>query len=258
MSDSTWFYHRISSSTQRLPRCCICNVPVLLETSKTDEHGQALHEECYVLKVCRKEEYYVLKLWWRAEFLNEEGIYVGPRQRSTRSGSLAKPRGQRTGSRQYQTVRRACNILMHRAKHVYWHKRPWNLDLAAVITILLLSCWIAYGDHLASSLGWFDLQRSIAIEQQGHPPAPKGLLARGRLELQTVPVSAKHANTATFFPRVGDAENEVIHIGEDVTVRYFTAKLAPRPGPVGKYQVVHIGEDVTVRYLTALSRHTRN
>jgi len=29
-------------------RCSICAAPVPLETSKTDEHGKAVHEECYV------------------------------------------------------------------------------------------------------------------------------------------------------------------------------------------------------------------
>lgn len=31
--------------------CSICNQPVALEIAKTDEFGQALHEECYVLKL---------------------------------------------------------------------------------------------------------------------------------------------------------------------------------------------------------------
>jgi len=34
-----------------LPACAICNEPVQLETSKTDENGRAVHGECYVLKV---------------------------------------------------------------------------------------------------------------------------------------------------------------------------------------------------------------
>jgi len=34
-----------------LPICPICNQPVALETAKTDEHGQAIHEECYVVAV---------------------------------------------------------------------------------------------------------------------------------------------------------------------------------------------------------------
>ena len=37
-----------------LPTCNICNRPVTLETSKTDEHGKAVHEGCYVLKVSEK------------------------------------------------------------------------------------------------------------------------------------------------------------------------------------------------------------
>jgi hypothetical protein len=130
--------------------------------------------------------------------------------------------------------------------------------MAAVITILLLSRWIAYSDHPASSLGWFELQRSIAIGQQVRPPAPPAVLAKGRPELHTIPISAKDATTATLFQRFGDAGNEVLHLGEDVTVVHFTAKLAPHRVPVEKYQVVHIGEDVTVRYLTPLSSQTRN
>ena len=30
--------------------CCICAGPIALETSKTDERGKAVHEECYVRK----------------------------------------------------------------------------------------------------------------------------------------------------------------------------------------------------------------
>jgi len=31
--------------------CAICACPVLLEEAKTDERGQAVHENCYVLKL---------------------------------------------------------------------------------------------------------------------------------------------------------------------------------------------------------------
>jgi hypothetical protein len=30
-------------------KCSICHNPVALETAKTDEVGQAVHEQCYVL-----------------------------------------------------------------------------------------------------------------------------------------------------------------------------------------------------------------
>ena len=34
-----------------LARCYLCDKPVPLEASKTDENGQAVHEECYLLKI---------------------------------------------------------------------------------------------------------------------------------------------------------------------------------------------------------------
>jgi hypothetical protein len=33
------------------PLCSLCKLPVILESSKTDEHGKPVHEECYVLDV---------------------------------------------------------------------------------------------------------------------------------------------------------------------------------------------------------------
>jgi hypothetical protein len=33
------------------PICGICGTPVKLETTKTDEYGRAVHEQCYILKV---------------------------------------------------------------------------------------------------------------------------------------------------------------------------------------------------------------
>jgi hypothetical protein len=35
--------------------CSICDKPIVLETAKTDEYGDAVHEECYVLKVKLKQ-----------------------------------------------------------------------------------------------------------------------------------------------------------------------------------------------------------
>ncbi len=36
---------------KRFPTCPLCNEPVELETTKTNEDGEAVHEECYVLAV---------------------------------------------------------------------------------------------------------------------------------------------------------------------------------------------------------------
>jgi hypothetical protein len=35
----------------KLPICPICNERVELESSKTDEYGKAIHEECYLIKL---------------------------------------------------------------------------------------------------------------------------------------------------------------------------------------------------------------
>lgn len=37
-------------------RCTICKEPVNLEESKTDEYGQAIHENCYVWTVELKKQ----------------------------------------------------------------------------------------------------------------------------------------------------------------------------------------------------------
>jgi hypothetical protein len=41
----------MTSPLPSLPICSICHEPVELETGKTDEHGEAVHEDCYFLKL---------------------------------------------------------------------------------------------------------------------------------------------------------------------------------------------------------------
>jgi hypothetical protein len=38
------------------PLCSLCNLPVILERSKTDEHGKSVHEECYALHLSLLEK----------------------------------------------------------------------------------------------------------------------------------------------------------------------------------------------------------
>ena len=255
MSDYTSLHHPISPEPQRLPRCCICNAPVLLETSKTDEYGQALHEECYVLKLCVNEEWVVLKLWLKADLLKDAGTQAGPRPTGTRSATLEKRRWQGSGSLQYQKVRRACDIFIQRAKRGSSHKRPWNLGLAAVVTVLLFTCWMVYGDgHPASFLGSFGLHRSNALEAQVIAPE-KALVTKGRSKPLPMPVSVEEADAASLREHFGDEANEVVHIGDDVTVRYFATKpTRTAPGSGRQVSSRFIGDDVTVRYFKPIDR----
>jgi hypothetical protein len=37
-----------------VPHCSICRKPVALETSKTDEDGDTIHEDCYIARITSK------------------------------------------------------------------------------------------------------------------------------------------------------------------------------------------------------------
>jgi hypothetical protein len=42
-------------ASQQSTVCRLCTVPMPLETSKTDEHGKAVHEQCYVRKMISRD-----------------------------------------------------------------------------------------------------------------------------------------------------------------------------------------------------------
>jgi hypothetical protein len=233
----------IPRGTQRLPGCCICNRPVLLETSKTDEYGKAVHEECYVLKLCSM-----------AAPLNDGASTSGLANRHAIYQPCKTTMSEDWESRRPRQPNLFATMLMQRSKGVPWHKRPWNVGLAAVVTILVLTCWIAFsGRHASSFLESFEPKKTTAMEKHVHL-AP----AKNRSSFQTLPISVGGARSAALLQEAGLAEQEVIHIGEDVTVRYFTPKPAPHRVPVAQYQVVHRGEDVTVRYFEPVDHNTRD
>jgi hypothetical protein len=260
MPDYPSLHHPSSGNPQWLPKCCICSEPVCLETSKTDEYGQALHEGCYVLKLCmKKEEWHVHKLWLKADFLNNSATDARPSQIGPRSVTFAKRRWHRPPSLQYQKARRGCDMLIQRTKRVFRHPEPWKLELAAVVTGLLLTCWIANGDgHPDSFLVSSGLHRSAALQEQVLAP-PKTTTGKGRSRPHTASVSVEKAGPAKVFQQVEDTENEVVHIGDDVTVRYFKTRSIRTPsGSNREVSSRSVGEDVTIRYFTPIDRSISN
>lgn len=232
----------IHRGTQPLPGCCICDSPVPLETSNTDENGQAVHEECYVPKVCAATELL-------ADLPSQSGIMQPCEAIMPADWESLKP----TSPEPLQAVP------MQQAKHFPRHKRSWNLDAAAFAIVLASSCWIAYsGRHTASSAGSFEMRRTSAVDEQVSLPPANTMLAEYKPAVQTVAIPGEEARSARPHRRVGLAEQEVVHIGKDVTVRYFTTKPAPHQGSAGQHRVIHMGEDVTVRYFTPADRSTRN
>jgi hypothetical protein len=76
--------------------------------------------------------------------------------------------------------------------------------------------------------------------------------AKDTFKVQPAPVPVKEARSAKpKIQRVRAREMRVDYFGDDVTVRYFTPKLAPRRVQVGKSQVVYIGDDVTEHHFTS-------
>lgn len=50
VSSLPWTFRAMRTAVA-FPLCSICTKPVPLETCKTDEAGQAVHEDCYVLRL---------------------------------------------------------------------------------------------------------------------------------------------------------------------------------------------------------------
>jgi hypothetical protein len=68
------------------PTCALCNSLVQLETCKTDEHGTAVHEECYVRKIllARAEPQFSQNVRVRRGQWNRRGVVL--RCRDLREG----------------------------------------------------------------------------------------------------------------------------------------------------------------------------
>jgi hypothetical protein len=214
MADYTWLYHPIPRGPQRLPSCCICNDAVPLETSNTDEYGQAVHEECYVLKVC-----------FKAEFLYDRGSVPGQAY-----WHAIDPHGEGTMAEGWESpMPRQPAVLatmrMQQARRIPWFNRPWKVDMGAVVAVLVVACWIAYSDRgPASFLRSSRLQRSIAIE--GPLPPQKAMPAKDRFMFQAVSGSVEQARTTTRLQRVGFAENEVFT--SEMTLQCAISRPNPR------------------------------
>ncbi len=148
-------------------------------------------------------------------------------------------------------------VLMQPAKNsLPLHQRRWNVVVATAV--VALTCGLAYsGRHAASLLGSLEFQEPIATAVHGSPPTARAAPSKGGSRFHTEPVPAGEDRTATRLPKEGNSEDEVVHIGDDVTVRYFTPRRAPQGFLIERYRAVHIGKDVTVRYFPPVVRNTQ-
>jgi hypothetical protein len=122
--------------------------------------------------------------------------------------------------------------------------------VAAVIAVFIIATrWIPYDLRPASSVGASSLPpRSDAARQEilfAPAKPPHSLMAQAALIGRAKPKVPSPA-----FRRVQVGRNEVDYIAEDVTIRHFAPTLAT-PRVQLAYTEVHIGADVTIRYFAS-------
>jgi two-component sensor histidine kinase len=233
----------IPTVTQQLPDCPVCNGPVLRETSKTDEDGRAFHMNCYLFS-----------LGLKAESPNGGAFLPGAKGPVTVQPCAAVPAEDCQLSILIQPDPRATAV-MPPARNVAWHERPWN-RYAAVVTVFVLSCsGIYWGRQSPTFLGSFKLESPIAGASPIPLPPARVAAPKGWPQPKAEQVSVPKARNMTLLPQGASQKNEVVHIGEDVTVFYFAPQPAPSRDPAQYSQLVHIGEDVTMRFFTPVGRN---
>jgi hypothetical protein len=133
--------------------------------------------------------------------------------------------------------------------HGFLHKLRLSTVLAVIAVLMIATRWISYDLRPTSPLGTSSLpQRSnAALQESLLAPAnwPLSLTEQAAATERAMPKVPSPA-----FRRVQLGPNEIDDIAEDVTIRHFTPTLAPRRTRRG-YKEVHIGADVTIRYFAS-------
>ena len=151
-------------------------------------------------------------------------------------------------------------VLIRQAKRVSWYNRSSNVDLAAVIVVLALACCTAYSDRGSFPPSDFSLSpKTAAVVHQVSLSPQKPASAESHSRLPVTRISArKVVRRSPQRHQAMAAGQRVVHIGEDVTVRYFAPMPMPHKAPAGAHQVVRKGEDVTVRYFAPVGHDAKD
>jgi hypothetical protein len=182
--------------------CCICRQPVALEISKANEHGEAVHEECYV----------------KAVAVNGQPVDIVLRTKSTSQvDSLCFDKA---------------TVFTTRVRHDSRHMPGWSTDAAAVI-ILAIIAWFTYSGHgpaaALKTASAFEESEVASVTAKARPAEAAFRRIRvGRNEIDDVreDVTIRHFTNEPQTAGTQVDYNEV-KLGDDVTVRYFASD--PRP-----------------------------
>jgi hypothetical protein len=144
-------------------------------------------------------------------------------------------------------LQRVKKLATKRATDLTGPNRLRNAGLVSAAVALAIAGWIVYPSHRpASSLESSTLPKSTAVD-------PSENLAKhpGGVGDQPEAIAGKDVRRARIVrKRVRLGDSVVEYFGDDVTVRWFTARTAKQRTMVAKSRVTHIGNDVTVRYFS--------
>jgi len=143
-------------------------------------------------------------------------------------------------------------MLIQRARRLSWLKSARSIDITAVVAVLVLACFTAYIDrHAASAQERTQLQSVASHESLVTPAAVIAepvVMASEKDAVIRPRTSARRVHYRSRVRRPEIAEGRVVHIGNDVTVRYFGSTRPLRTAAAKSERIVRKGNDVTVRY----------
>jgi hypothetical protein len=126
------------------------------------------------------------------------------------------------------------------------HLREYRLSpIAAVIAVVIIATrWIP------SHAGATSPVSALSSPERANAAQQEILFAPAKLPVSPIAQVAIPGAPSPAFRRVRVGPNEVDYIAEDVTVRHFLPTFA-RPRAQAAYKEVHIGPDVTIRYFAS-------
>jgi hypothetical protein len=143
-------------------------------------------------------------------------------------------------------LRRAKKLATKRATDLTGPNRLRYAALGSAAVALAIA-WIVYTGHRpASSVESSTLPKSNAFD-----PSENLVKHPGRVGDVPELITGKDVRRARIVrKRVRMGDSDVEYFGDDVTVRWFTARTAKHRTMVAKSRVTHFGDDVTVRYFS--------
>ena len=148
--------------------------------------------------------------------------------------------------------------LAHRAKTLTRINQRRRLALEVIAIVLAFTALIAYRGRVPAKFLESSTQlNSSAINQQEQPPKPLPGKSVSGVQSSSVLSTGESRHAGAALKQVRRGPNEVDYVADDVTMRVFIDKPAPKRNRPPNSRVAQFGDDVTVRYFTPPPTPTR-